>query len=263
MLLLFRRLAILALSATLLLGDSKKSEQDQKIELMRGLTAEYAKVVAPLPRSKKPLDFESTGAWDKEKWDAAGKDMGPAARVGDLVQVTRVDFEKDSIILEINNGNRSRGKWYDHLQVGVGSVNTPVGRNQSDAPGGTVIAVRFHGPLGEINAAEVKKLLAPVLDFEKHSATEQYVETLPPEIKQAIQDKKPVEGMDRDQVLLALGRPNRKTRESKDGTDFEDWIYGEPPGRVTFVTFQGQKVVRIKDTYAGLGGTIAESPKTP
>ena len=103
----------------------------------------------------------------------------------------------------------------------------------------------------------------PVLDFEKHSATENYVDTLPPEVKQAIVDKKPIPGMDRDQVLLALGRPLHKTRENKDGVDYEDWIYGQPPGRVTFVTFAGPKVVKIKETYAGLGGSIAETPKQP
>ena len=102
-----------------------------------------------------------------------------------------------------------------------------------------------------------------MLDFEKHSATENYVDTLPPEIKQAIEQKKPIEGMDRDQVLLALGRPERKTRESKDGVEYEDWIYGQPPGRMTFVTFAGPKVVRVKDTYAGLGGTVAEAPERP
>jgi len=29
------------------------------------------------------------------------------------------------------------------------------------------------------------------------------------------------------------------------------------------VTFSGPKVVKIKETYAGLGGTIAETPKQP
>ena len=46
-----------------------------------------------------------------------------------------------------------------------------------------------------------------------------------------------------------------------DGEEQEDWIYGEPPGRVTFVTFAANKVIRIKETYAGLGGSIAEGPK--
>jgi outer membrane protein assembly factor BamE (lipoprotein component of BamABCDE complex) len=102
-----------------------------------------------------------------------------------------------------------------------------------------------------------------VLDFEKHTATENYADTLPPEVKQAVAAKKAIEGMDRDQVLLAMGRPLRKSRESKDGVDYEDWIYGQPPGRVTFVTFSGPKVVKIKETYAGLGGSIAETPKQP
>jgi hypothetical protein len=30
---------------------------------------------------------------------------------------------------------------------------------------------------------------------------------------------------------------------------------------VTFVTFAGDKVIRVKETYAGLGGSIAEVPK--
>jgi len=72
--------------------------------------------------------------------------------------------------------------------------------------------------------------------------------------------KKAIEGMDHDQVLLAMGRPVRKTRETKDGVDLEDWIYGMPPGKITFVTFQGNKVVKVKDTYAGLGGTTVDAP---
>jgi hypothetical protein len=103
----------------------------------------------------------------------------------------------------------------------------------------------------------VKKLLAPVMDFEKRSATELYADTLPPEVQQAIKDKRALEGMDRDQVLLALGRPVNKTRETKDGLELEDWIYGRPPGRITFVTFNGNKVIKVKESYAGLGAEAA------
>jgi len=98
---------------------------------------------------------------------------------------------------------------------------------------------------------------------EKSSVTENYVDTLPEPIKEAVKAKKAIEGMNRDQVILAVGRPVRKTRESKEGTDYEDWIYGEPPGRVTFVTFTGDKVVKVKETYAGLGGSVAETPQQP
>ena len=247
-------------------ADSKKLTLDQRVEIMRGITAEYATVKAPLPRSKKPLEFDAgNGTWDKKKWDDVGRELGPAARIGDLVQVTHVEIDKDRIVLEINNGMKGgRGKWYDHLEVGIGGSTAPVnGGRPTNAPSGTSIAVLFDGPIGEMTAAGVNKLLTPVLDFEKHSATENYVDTLPPEIKKDIEDKKPVEGMDRDQVLLALGKPVRKTRETKDGVEYEDWIYGQPPGRMTFVTFSGAKVVRVKDTYAGLGGTIAETPAQP
>ncbi len=35
--------------------------------------------------------------------------------------------------------------------------------------------------------------------------------------------------MDRDEVLAAIGRPERKVREPQaDGSETEDWIYGRP-----------------------------------
>jgi hypothetical protein len=244
-------------------GDQKKLTQDQKIELLRGLTSEYATVKAPLPRSKKPLEFNSDGTYDKQHWLDVGKQMGPAARIGDLVQITHIEIEKDAIMFEINHGLKNQASWKDHVQIGIGGSTQPISRSDANAPGGTNVVLKFPDTIGEITASDVKKILAPVLDFEKHSATENYADTLPPEVKQAIAEKKPIEGMDRDQVLLALGRPVRKSRESKDGVDYEDWIYGQPPGRVTFVTFAGPKVVKVKETYAGLGGSVAETPKQP
>jgi hypothetical protein len=86
------------------------------------------------------------------------------------------------------------------------------------------------------------------------------VETLPAPIQKAIKENRALEGMDKEQVLLALGRPRHKTREVKDGVELEDWIYGTPPGKITFVTFQGSKAVRVKETYAGLGGEVVPPP---
>jgi hypothetical protein len=251
------------LAVASLKGDQKKLTLDQRVELLRGLLSEYATVKAPLPRSKKPLEFNSDGTYDKQHWLDVGRQMGPAARIGDLVQITHVDIEKDTIVFEINHGLKMQGSWKDHVQVGVNGGMAPLSRSDANAPGGTNIVLKFPDAIGEINSADVKKILAPVLEFEKHSATENYADTLPPEVKQAIAEKKPIEGMDRDQVLLALGRPLHKSRENKDGVDYEDWIYGQPPGRVTFVTFAGPKVVKIKETYAGLGGSVAETPKQP
>ncbi len=241
-------------------ADSKKLTADRRIELLRGLTAEYATIKGLLPRSKKALEFNADGTYDQAKWKAAEKELGLAGHVGDLIQVTRIEIDKDRIVLQLGGGAKAKTKWYEHIEVGMGNRTAPIGQGDANAPGGTTVALMFGEAIGETNSAEVKKLLLPILDFEKQSVTENYVETLPEPIKQAIHAKKAVEGMDRDQVLLALGRPLHKSRETKDGAELEDWIFGEPPGRVTFVTFGGNKVVKVKETYAGLGGTVAQTP---
>lgn len=101
-------------------------------------------------------------------------------------------------------------------------------------------------------------MLAPVLDFEKHTATQLFAEVLPPEVQTAIKSKKVIEGMDRDEVLMAMGHPNHKSREMKDGIELEDWIFGQAPGKITFVTFNGSKVVKVKEEYAGLGTEVSD-----
>jgi hypothetical protein len=215
-------------------------------------------VKAYLPKSKKPLPFESTGSWDKQKWEEMGKELGAAARVGDQVQVTKITIEADKILLEINGGMKGKGHWYDHVQVGMGGPNQRVNTDQNTtAPGGTSIALLFDKPIPPLRSADVKKMLTPILDFEKQTATENYVDKLPEPIQKAIRQNKAIEGMDRDQVLLAMGKPRHKERGSNDGVETEDWIYGDPPGKITFVTFSNSKVVKVKEAYADIGGTTA------
>jgi hypothetical protein len=240
-------------------GADKKLTEDDRVEILRGLMAEYATAKVSLPRSKKPLPFDSAGTWDKQAWAEAGKEFGPAARVGDQVQVTRVTIEGDKILLEINGGMKGKGRWYDHVQVGMGGGTSPISTQQnSNAPSGTNMAILFNKPIPAIKAADLKKMLAPVMDFEKQTATENYVEKLPEPVQKAIKANKAIEGMDRDQVLLALGKPRHKERNvSADGAEMEDWIYGDPPGKITFVTFTGSKVTVIKEAYADVGGSTA------
>jgi hypothetical protein len=252
--------ACLLLSGSWLAADQKLTEDD-RIEILRGLLSEYATVKAFLPRSKKPLPFESSGTWDKQAWAAAGQESGPAARVGDLVQITAINIEDDKIIFVINGGMKGKGAghWYDHVQIGMGPATRPISTQPNTAaPSGTSIALLFNKPVPPLKAGDIKKMLAPVLDFEKQSATENYVEKLPEPMQKAIKANKAIEGMDRDEVLLALGKPRHKERNiSSDGTETEDWIYGDPPGKITFVTFVGSKVTRIKEAYADVGGSTA------
>ncbi len=244
-------------------GD-KKLTDDDRVEILRGLMSEYATVKALLPRSPKPLSIDTTGAYDKQEWAQAGQKYGPAARLGDLVQITKITIEDNRILFEINHGMKGRrGGWRDHVQIGMagpigGGVSQTDPNQSTSAPSGTNIVLQFGRPIPPIKADEIKKMLAPVLAFEKETATENYVEQLPEPVQKAIKANKAIEGMDRDQVLLALGKPRHKERSvTQDGTETEDWIYGDPPGKITFVTFAGSKVSRIKEAYADIGGSTA------
>ena len=150
-------LMAMLLAAAALRADSKKLTDDQRIEILRGLTAEYAKVKVLLPRSKKVLELSTDGAWDKAKWAEAAKERGPAGRVGDIIQVTHVDIDKDRVVLELNGGGGSGRKWYDHVQIGMGNATSPISQGATNAPGGTVIALTFGGPIGQVDSAEIKK----------------------------------------------------------------------------------------------------------
>lgn len=260
---MFRLLSFVLLISTLNSYAADKLEFEQRVEIVRGMNAEFATSKILLPRSKKALEFPADGKYDKAKWDDAAKTLGPAARMGDLVQITKVDIDNDQIVFEINGGMKGGRKWYDNVQVGVGSRTAPIRQNSTAAPGGTTIALKFDKSVPALEAADIKKMLAPILDFEKRTATEQLVDTLPPEVQAAVKEKRVIEGMDREQVLLAVGKPRTKVRETKDGTETEDWIYGLPPGKVTFVTFANGKVARVSDSYAGLGGQTMPQQKPP
>lgn len=240
---------------------SSKLSTDERIEIERGLNSEIALMKVQMPRSKKPLDFTSDGKYDDAAWGKATKEFGVAARVGDQIQITKVAIESDRILLEINGGLKSGKHWYDHVEVGAGGGMSPVNRDQnSNATSGSLIALTFKGGVPSIRSAEIKEMLAPLFDFDKHSATESYVEKLPEPIQKAIREQRPVEGMDKEQILLAMGKPRSKSREMKDGDEYEDWIYGDPPGKVTFVTFAEGKVVKIHEAYANVGGSTAPPP---
>jgi hypothetical protein len=236
-----------------------KLSVDERLEIERGLNAEFATMRVPLPRTKKPLIFKSDGTFDRNAWDKVMQENGPAARLGDEVQITRVEIQSNKIVLEINGGTKT-GHWYDHVQVGMGGTMSTVNPNQGgrQPANGSHIALVFPQSVPSLKATDIRQMLHPIFDFEKHSAAEQYMDKLPEPIKKAIKEQKAIQGMDKDQVLLALGKPRNKSREtSPSGDELEDWIYGDPPGKMTFVRFSDGKVVKVSESYANVGGMTA------
>lgn len=238
-----------------------KLSVDERLEIERSMTAEFAIAKVVLPRSKKPLVIHSNGALDQPQWEEALQNAGLAAKAGDQVQITRVKIESNRIVFEINGGGKGHGHWYDNLQIGmggdVGPMGAPIPGSGQVAPG-SFVAVVFPHSVPPINSTQLRQMLAPIFNFDKPSAAQQFVENLPPPIKEAIKQQHAIAGMNRDMVLLAMGKPRNKSRETdKDGNDIEDWIYGDPPGKVTFVRFSEGKVIRVEDSYANVGGTTA------
>jgi hypothetical protein len=252
-------IALAGAGLLLLLAGQMRADKlsfDERMEIERGLNAEFATMKVVLPRSKKPLVIHSDGKFDQNAWNKVLDEQGPAARLGDQVQITRVQIESNRILLEINGGTHS-GHWYDHVEVGMGGGMSPVGTNQNGqaVANGSHVALVFPGAVPSLKAAEIRHILAPIFDFEKHSAAQQYVEQLPAPIQKAIKEQHAIKGMDHDQVLLAMGKPRSKSRETNaDGDEIEDWVYGDPPGKMTFVRFSEGKVIKVQDSYANVGG---------
>jgi hypothetical protein len=231
-------------------------QDSSKLELIRFVSGEFAKAVKPLPAGKEGFLHIVGKPLNGEVLDRAVATHGAAVNTGDSVQITKLEFRDHQIVVDVNGGGRGKKRWRDHIQFGVGgSYPTMQSTSTQDTgppgmqPGmGSTIFLEFNKSLPDMSPDELKQLLSPFLNFAKErSAAVQWFDTLPPEMKKAIQDRKPVLGMDREEVVAAIGKPDHKVRErDSDGNDIEDWIYGQPPSKTVFVRFMGDKVTSIK-----------------
>jgi hypothetical protein len=230
---------------------------ESKLNLIRYVSGEFAKALKPLPAGKDGFLLIIGKPLNQEVLDRAVATHGAAVNTGDRVQITGLTFRAHSIVVDVNGGGKGKHHWRDHLQIGMGGGMPPMQSSttvqQSGPPGiqpgmGSTIFLEFNKTLPDLSAEDLKKLLGPFLNFAKErSAAVQWYDTLPPEMKKAIQDRRPAVGMDREEVVAAIGRPDHKVRErDSDGNDIEDWIYGQPPSKTVFVRFSGEHVTSIK-----------------
>ena len=232
---------------------SAKSLQPQsRLLLIRFVDGEFARVVQPLPGGKKGYKLPAGKPLDMKKLSDALRLYGTAAGQGDTVQITGIDFRPDAIVVRINGGGKKHFNWREHIQVGMGNVSTPPPQAESYAqheiPGATLVLDYPRG-VPDMGPDDLKHDLSVMLDFSKqHSSAVNWIDTLAPQFQEAIKNEKAIVGMDSEMVLAAMGRPEHKVRErDPEGHDTEDWIYGTPPSRTTFVTFEGDTVIRVKE----------------
>jgi hypothetical protein len=221
-----------------------------KLQLVRYVSGEYAKVVLPLPRGNDGFVYHLDKSLDTAKLHDIVRTHGAAVNTGDKVQITHLDFESKRIVVEINGGGKHHFHLREHLQIGMGGSTAPVGSTAHPGEGtGSTLVLDYGKPLPEMSPDDLKKQLSPLLDFSNQtSATVAWIDTVPAEFRKSIEAHEAAVGMDQDMVIAALGRPERKVREKDpQGLDTEDWIYGDPPAKTTFVTFSAGKVVRVKE----------------
>jgi hypothetical protein len=229
---------------------SEPLKPESRILLIRYVDGEFAKLVQSLPAGKKGFRIAPGKPINKQKLSDALRLYGTAATQGDTVQITGLEFRSQEVVFQINGGGKKHFNWRQHVQIGIGNTGTPPPETSAPAQvaGGTLI-LDYGRPVPDMSPDDLKSDLSAFFDFSRqHSAAVNWIDTLPRQFQDAIKDHRAVVGMDQEMVLAAMGRPEHKVREkSPEGNETEDWIYGSPPARTTFVTFAGDTVIRVKE----------------
>jgi hypothetical protein len=229
-------------------ANGPQMSKQTRMELVRLLNAELVYVRSPFPMGRDGLKLHNgvvtpSGAQLAQMIAT----FGPAAKNGDAVRITGIVFKDNFVHVEINGGPVKKQKWYERISVGGAGGQAPVAPSDSNANArGSFVNVYFDHFIPEMTGQEFKQILRPVLDFDSKSVEEAYLETVPPKAKAAIENHQVLVGMNREMVTYAKGRPPKKIREKQDETEYEEWIYGEPPKDVEFVRFIGDEVVRLE-----------------
>lgn len=237
---------------------SNLSDQN-RLAIVRFLAFEYATARQPMPASKEVKEAVTVDGAGQINQDKLREDLakrGAAIYTGEKIQITKITFFNDRIIFEINGGGKRKKKWTERIQIEAGGSGIPVptveklpedpGAEPIRAGFGSWVTLAFPNGLPDLTADQVKGLLGGVLDFEAQSSARAWIETIPEQFREPIKERRAIAGMSREMVLAAKGRPDKKVRETRDGVEYEDWIYGNPPFTI-FVTFVGDTVVEVKE----------------
>ncbi len=231
-------------------GDSNPphlSSQTRR-DLIHGFDDELVYIRTQFPMGKKGLTLKDG------KLSPNGQELGqllemwgPSVKPGDLARISGITIKSDRIRFEVNGGPIKKQKWYQHISVNGGGGDVPLAPSDSQAnPRGSYVDLLFDHYVPDLKPQDLKDLLWPVFDFKSKTSLESYLETVPPKVKQAIQTHQVLVGMNREMVIYSKGRAPKKIREKDGETEYEDWIYGDPPQAVDFVRLVGDEVVRVE-----------------
>ncbi|MGB6975764.1 MAG: hypothetical protein WBD67_13865, partial [Terracidiphilus sp.] len=232
---------------------SEQMNTRTRLELIRFLQAQQGFAMRPIPRGHKGLVLEANGKLDPagEKYLSMVTADGVCAKPGDRVVVTDVKIERSRIVLQLNGGPDFKHRFLRHLEIGGGSMMSPVVQDSEQNPQGARVTLAFRGAIPALHGDQVESLLAPLISFGVKSPVQAFTDTLPPTLKNAILNHDVLVGMTTDMVLFAKGRPQQKYHEMEGQMPVDIWVYGKPPETVDFVRVNGNRVIRVEIARLG------------
>ncbi len=234
--------------------DAPKMTRQTRLEIIRDFETQLVYARTAFPMGAKGLNLRNgvitPNGQDLQQILAIN---GPSIRPGDPAHISFIRIKEDHIHFDLNGGPVHRRKWYQHIQVS-GANGTPVAAAPDqpiENPHGSYLDIYFDKYVPEMNAAQLRNILLPALDFNARNKEEAYLDTVPPKAKEAIKEHHVLVGMNTEMVIHAVGKPPRKVREKDGDTEYEEWIYGQSPQDVDFVRIVGDEVVRIETMKVG------------
>lgn len=244
-------------------ANAPRMSRQTRLEIIRDFETQilYARTIFPMGTKGLKLKNGVTSPTGPELQQAIAI-WGPAIKPGDPAHISYVQIRDDHIHFDLNGGPVHRKKWYERVQIsGANGAPVQMGPDQSAPnPHGTYLDVYFDKYVPEMTARQLRDLLYPVLDFNARNKEEAYLDTVPPKVKEAIQAHHVLVGMNTEMVLHAKGKAPKKVREKDGDTEYEEWIYGEPPQDVDFVRIVSDEVVRVETMKVG-GQKIVRTEK--
>jgi hypothetical protein len=227
--------------------------QRTKLQLVRVLEAEQGFAMRPLPKGSRGMTLIANGAASPNGADYAKtlEHNGIALQAADRVMITDIKFIGDKIVFELNYGPDQKHRILRHISIGANGAMIPLAQDSGQEPTGVRITLQFEKFVPEMTGTEVMELLGPLIDFKVKTPAEAYVDTLPPQLREAILHHHVLVGMSPEMVKVAMGYPDGKSREREGDMPFEEWIYGQPPADVEFVRFNGNRVIRVEECKIG------------
>src|ERR1700691_2304916 len=244
--------------------DTKPLTERTRQQLIRTFQADEAFAVRPLPLGTKGIVLHANGPLNPsgQAYAQELEKYGISSKPGDRVVISKFEVKPDRIIFEFNDGPEKHHHIMQHIEVGGMGGMAPLAQDDGHVPVGSRMTLVFNKFVPEMTAAEVRKLIIPMIDFSLKTPVEAFADTLPPKLKGAVLNHEVLVGMNREMVLKAVGQPDQKVREMDGQMPFEEWIYGQPPHEVQFVRFNGNRVIRLEIADVGQPPIIRDKDET-